>query len=317
MARLRQILSSDFWSRGDRPWYPALGVSTLLHLTAIAVLGLVWTHVDPGGSSSVIESQWTPDSLVEQQLELAALTLPTPDQSIDPGGRAAAAIAAPEPNTPPVEVSAAADYPVMDAEADAVFAQHLTETVSVVSMGQGDGAGSGTGDGEGQSFFGIKADGQRFVYVVDCSGSMNHPHESEWKTRFRRLKFEILQSVGSMTPEQEFFIIFFSDDARPMPASGLQPATPWAKQRYLKWMSGCTADGDTEPLDAMALALRLQPDVIYFLTDGSFNYRTNETLKKLRQNRTAIHTFCFGDPAGEEILRFLAQNNRGEYHFVP
>ena len=31
---------------------------------------------------------------------------------------------------------------------------------------------------------------------------------------------------------------------------------------------------------------------------------------------TAIHTFCFDDIAGEEVLQFIAKGNRGEYHFV-
>lgn len=329
MAPVRQLLSPDFWWRGDRPWYPALGVSTLLHITAIIALGLVWTRVDRGPSpAGVVESRWTPESALEQKVELTTLALPTADQSIDPGGRPSARVTAP-PAEPvqPVVSAPATELIVTDPDLETLFESHLTEVVGALtvsgggpdslSIGEGNGEGRGTGDGEGQNFFGIRADGRRFVYLVDCSRSMNHPHDSQWKTRFRRLKFEILKSVGAMTADQEFFIIFFSDGAHPMPAATLQPATPWAKQRYLKWMAGRVADGDTEPREALTLALRLQPDVIYFLTDGSFNYRTNEFLKKLRQKRTAIHTFCFGDRAGEEILRFVAQNNGGEYHFVP
>ena len=38
--------------------------------------------------------------------------------------------------------------------------------------GEGLGTGLGTGSGAGAEFFGIRARGQRFAYVVDISGSM-------------------------------------------------------------------------------------------------------------------------------------------------
>lgn len=326
MPRLKQLVTTEFWSQGERPWYPALGVSTLLHVGVVLALGLLWTQADRGASRPV-ESRWSPDSTVEQQLELTTLALPSPEQSPDPGGRSSTTASletAEEPDVAPPDFT---ELVLEDHEIETLLSEHLTQTVGpsafgtnafdVTTTGDGQGTGDGSGDGEGRAFFGMRPDGQRFVYVVDCSRSMNHPHESQWKTRFRRVQFEILQSVGHMSPDQEFFIIFFSDRMHPMPASAMQPATPQLKQRYLRWMSGWRADGDTDPLDAMRLALRLQPDVIYFLTDGSFEHRTNEELTKLRQQRTAIHTFCFGDAAGEEVLQFIARSNRGEYHFVP
>ena len=324
MSSPRHILSAEFWSHGDRPWYPALGVSTLLHIGAIIALGLVWTRVEHRDRNELVESRWSAESLVEQPLEVSATALPDRQESLDPGGRPSATAAlGSQPAAPAVRPPSLSELIVTDADAEGLFTAHLTDSVGPLagagspSEGEGNGERDGTGDGDGQAFFGLKADGRRFVYVVDSSRSMNHPHESEWKTRFARVKYEILKSVGGMSPDQQFFIIFFSDKTHPMPASGLQSATGQSKQRYLRWMAGREANGDTDPIDAMSLAMRLQPDVIYFLTDGSFKYRAIEELKELRQQRTAIHTFCFGDRAGEDLLRFVAQNNGGEYHFVP
>src|SRR5690606_8639207 len=106
--------------------------------------------------------------------------------------------------------------------------------------------------------------------VVDCSRSMNHPHPGPGKTRIGRVKLELVRSVHNLEPNQQFFIIFFNERAYPMPAERLIEASDSSKLRYLRWMAGARADGQTDPSQALAMALRLQPDLIYFLTDGDF-----------------------------------------------
>lgn len=185
--------------------------------------------------------------------------------------------------------------------------------------GQGNGIGTGSGGGAsaGPGFFGIKAEANSIVYVVDSSGSMNLPHDSKWKTRYRRLKAEIVKSVGEMSPGQRFYIIFFNSKAMRMPARSLQPAEQKRKTRYLKWMIAQKAKGETDPRGALHYALALQPDVIYFLTDGMFRKPVKRDLLKIRQNNVAIHTFAFGDRRSEETMQQIAKSNGGRYHFVP
>ena len=121
-----------------------------------------------------------------------------------------------------------------------------------------------------------------------------------------------------MRPEQQFFVIFFSNEAQAMPSPVLQSATPHAKERYLKWVAMMSAEGaPTDPRGALALALQFQPDVIYFLTDGEFDKRVNRRLTKIKQERTSIHTFAFGERIGEAVLEEIARNNHGKYTFVP
>lgn len=181
----------------------------------------------------------------------------------------------------------------------------------------GTGQGDGSGNGDPNGFFGVPVLGQRIVFVVDCSKSMNHPHDSDAKTRFRRLKLEILKSIQTMSPEMEFFIIFFNDQAHPMPAVSLQRAMPSTKIHYLNWMTKIKAIGETDPRRAIGMALRLNPDIVYFLTDGSFHRAIQADLLKLRSPKTSIHTFTFGDREGEETMKLIANNNNGQYHFIP
>jgi hypothetical protein len=220
-------------------------------------------------------------------------------------------------------------------------------------FGRGKGQGAGHGVGDGRQFFGLATEGQSFVYVLDCSLSMNHPHDSEFKTRFRRLKQEVVNSVTSLRPDQQFFIVFFNHEAIPMPTDRLVSAAPENLHHFLTWMDQVPARGDTDPTAALQLALRLQPDVLYFLTDGSFSPAANDIVCQIQQSRTVIHTFSFapwltdrqkeglelmrankmnaarlklGEATyrrtrevflAEQVLQTLASQNRGQFHVIP
>jgi hypothetical protein len=193
---------------------------------------------------------------------------------------------------------------------------HLSQVVAVGGTGvgeEGEGAGGDTGPG---SFFGLRPLGGKTVFVVDASQSMNHPHPAPAGTRFRRVKLELLKTIGEMPPEEQFFIMFFNDQAVPMPAQQLMEATPEAQQAYLRWMVDVPAQGKTKPLQALLLALQLRPDTIYLLTDGDFPLKISEIVTKANTSGTAIHTIGFGDNTGEEVLKAMARQNGGRYRFI-
>ncbi|MCX7421425.1 MAG: VWA domain-containing protein [Planctomycetia bacterium] len=175
--------------------------------------------------------------------------------------------------------------------------------------GNGVGKGIGNGIGDGKQFFGMASEGKSFVYVLDCSMSMNHPHDSEAKTRFKRIKLELLNSIHHLRPDQEFFIVFFNHEAIAMPANGMVSAVAENQARYLNWMKEVTAVGDTDPTAALEIALKLRPDVIYFLTDGAFSPDANQIVRSIKQSRSIIHTFTFEQnltkkqQAGIELMR--------------
>ena len=77
------------------------------------------------------------------------------------------------------------------------------------------------------------------------------------------------------------------------------------------------ANGLTDPLGSMQLALRLKPDVIYFLTDGNFHLKTARALSRIRQPRSVIHTITFGEREAEPLMKSIAVANRGTYRFIP
>ena len=313
------------WRRAaDEPSYTGLAASAAVHVVLLIVLAWLWLGRDPGEAGlAALDSRWEAAEPAETLTELELATDdPTPDDT--DGGRAPDVLT---PASDAVELPAlfptfAAPAPAEDQSAEQLLAAGLADEVgaapATVDDGSGgSGDGEGAGDGDGRGFFGAKPNGRRFVYVVDRSGSMNYPHDSEAKTRFRRLKMELLSSIGQMTPDMEFYIIFFNEDPHPMPARELQSATPEAKQHFLEWMSRVRAVGRTDPRIALKIAMRLEPDTIYFLSDGSFQHQITQDLRQIRQRQAVIHTFAFGETAGRETLEWIAANNRGKYHFVP
>lgn len=232
----------------------------------------------------------------------------------------------PRPLQPADIAAPAMPLPVIDALSETALQNGLAETVEPGPAGRknggegtGEGTGRGTGDGsaEAGAFFGLQVRAQSVVFVVDASGSMNLPHHSQWKTRFRRLKVEIVKSISGMEAGQRFYIIFFNSEAVRMPAGSLQPARREIKLHFLRWMAKQHARGETDPRTALQYAMSLQPDVIYFLTDGAFPKKVERELLSLRQNRVAIHTFAFGDRKAETVMKQIAAANGGRYHFVP
>ena len=306
-----------------------IAVSALVHLVAFGLAALIAFKGTPASTEATLDSSWsapeTPVVEITQSREPITETQPSGD-SADPGGSSLAEL------IDLAQIASSDELPVVDelvANTQGLSTVRSRTPVTAVKRatsenkgstkpgaGQGRGAGDGIGDGKG--FFGSVPGGKRIVFVVDSSRSMNHRHDSPFKTRFRRLKVELIKAILELPADHEFFVIFFANEMLAMPAESLQPATPQAKDRYLRWVAQVDPGGSpTDPLDAMAAAIRLQPDIIYFLTDGEFKKGVNLRLRSIKLPRTTIHTFAFGETVGEALLKEVAQNNGGEYTFVP
>lgn len=305
----------------------AIAVSACVHLSAITVLALVEITSRAPPQTSEILATITDASLTEAPLERVALELDavgdsveggssfdTPDTIIATGG-------APSPSP-----MAAFAGPGTAHGVETGLGQALNENVTPLGgggggsrgSGEGNGIGNGMGDGTGASFFGLSAQGQTFVFVVDASSSMRRPSHGPERTLFNRVKLEIMQSIRQLAPEQKFYIVFFNDRFYPMPATALVAATEESQARYLQWMSEVPSGGQTDPEGAMQLALQLQPDAIYFLSDGEFRYGVVKRIAAMNRGGVAIHTVCFGGTEDNNVsLRQIAEQNGGTYHFVP
>lgn len=321
----RDVLFTLPGGRGRESWCVGLSVSLVVH-TGLLVLLACW-HFELLGENGVgtVNSVWSGE-VVSDTPVFTEIALNAVVKDEDAGARS-------------VRLAVEAGWSRTSSEATSVprmrdtFSE-IAEEISLAGglmndvgevrggskrLGSGYGIGDGSGDGgdEGQSFFGLRGEGSRYVYVVDSSRSMNHPHASEMKTRFGRLKLELVKSIMKLNASNEFYIVYFNRRAIPMPSRKMQPALPDVRKHFLEWAIKIRADGETDPRGALRMALKLNPDVIYFLTDGVFEEKVVRSLRKISQEETVIHTFAFGNRESEYVLRNLAAANSGKFHFVP
>jgi len=171
------------------------------------------------------------------------------------------------------------------------------------------------GEGLGAaSFFGAKAQGTRFVFVVDNSNSMGGG-------RFETALNELMKTVEGMTPQQSFYVIFFSDTAyglfHPQPAKTMVRATDDNKQKLRSWLGTVEMCLKTKGEEALKIAFGLQPDVIYILGDGRFTDRAGAMLVAPHNRRVPVHTLGMEvDPIGKQEFQAIAKANNGTYRNV-
>ena len=291
------------------PMFVSCSCSTVLHMIVLAACSFIWFLLPDEPLGAGIDSQLLESTLAEppKPVELSEITPPTEaDIALTSGGESRTYLKRPAPK---LEISPRAVTPLTTTATDAEWiSEDVTQTYDLVGSAlariSSDGNGNGTGDGEGDGtggMFGLRPVGKRFVYVLDCSRSMNHPHDSEAKTRFKRMQMELLNSVKTMSAEQEFYFIFFNDYVIRMPSRNLVPASHDLKVKYLTWMARLQADGNTEPKGALYAAMKLNPDVIYFLTDGTFDYRIEQELLDFPKTRATVHTFAVKEHLTEDM----------------
>lgn len=186
-------------------------------------------------------------------------------------------------------------------------------------------AASGTVGGvPGAAFMGTQDQGSKVVFVVDASGSMTS-HNS-----MQVAKASLMSSLQALDGNQQFLIIFYDDKPtvlhlRDAQKPQLYAATEIHKTLARQKIAGIHPGSGTHHVPALEMALRLRPDVIFFLTDGQeppIYDGELESLKRLNVQKTRIHSIEFG--VGQEVsatanprnfLRKLSAQNGGTYRY--
>jgi hypothetical protein len=173
------------------------------------------------------------------------------------------------------------------------------------------------------SVFGITGSGSAFAYVFDRSDSMNE----DGGRPLREAKRELIQSLTSLTDRQRFSLIFYNDRPTPFAPTGAPYAMLPCDEAMLttakRYVESIRAYGGTEHVQAIELALRLSPDVIFFLTDASMPPVSSSDLQSIQASAqttgTTIHTIEFGTTpaaAANSFMKELAAMNGGRYRYI-
>lgn len=296
----------------------ALTTSIVVHACLLIAFAAVKWVVPPKQIPETVAAGFAVNDLSE-----AVVTLPkeTTEPTTAAGGLTAAPVIT-EAELAALPVVALSDAPKSDPAKNEKSQPDVQKVAATTSKGAGQGTDVGDGVGEGGSFFDPTAMGDRVVYVVDCSKSMNRPYPSPERTRFGRVKRELLTSIKSLRDEQRFFVIYFNTEAHPMPARRLVPRSSYDVPYHMRWLTAFQTDGKTNPEPALVLALQLKPDAIFFLTDGAFRPNIVDNVVRANLRAVPVHAIAFGDDVqgensdGIEVLEGLATRTGGRLTLI-
>lgn len=314
-ARLRQIKISAAKMYGWRAW----AFSGAVHALLVCCSFLWVIHGPRSPSPATVVNDW---SVAEPTPAENFANVDLHDQPLQVSTEPAAFIGTPGGGAAEwsgLEMSAAMEGTAAELDSHIEPTGWLSDRLSEKIPGEGTGGpgdGHGKGNGGGTPFFGAPTEGERLVFVVDCSGSMRHRH-AEAGTRLERVKYELRRVISKLSVEQRYFVIFFSDKGWPMPGRKLQAATRENKARSLEWISSIVPNGDTQPRGALKYAFKLHPTSVYLLTDGLFDPATALLLNGLNRAGTAIHTVGVGHDINRELLERIAHDSGGTFRLVP
>ena len=308
---------------------PPLLMSMGAHLVLMVLLGVLLTS-PPKGTGRPVErpigiamAQILPDRT--QYTDAIEMNRQSDSESIPPE-LAAASSAAPPPESlvPPLDMEGLLQS--VTASASPASASGIA---GMTDLGEAD-FGTSPNPGEAKSseqatamVFGISGSGSRFVYVFDRSDSMNGYQGRP----LRAAKSELLRSLESLSDRQRFQIIFYNDKPSAMQVSGGgidmidgDEAGMILARRHLQSIA---AFGGTEHASAIHMALRMAPDVVFFLTDARIPRLSSSELSLIRRRAhrvgATIHTIEFGvDPISptNSFVRELAAMNQGQYRYI-
>ena len=309
---------------------PAWAFSVVFHVILLVTIGWLTQPVTHGTTRevdrpigiAVVERLPHRDQSVQPEV-LDSLSESNSEPATESPSTSSPASLAPANLAPPVDLAGviqemtSGDVPTLSVEAaDGVFGAG-TDT-------SGDGARpKASGKPTSTMVFGVTGSGSRFIYVFDRSDSMN----GFGGKPLRAAKKELKRSLESMTENQQFQVIFYNEDAKPFIPAGtplsLLRGESTMVRRATQYVDAVKAFGGTEHFGALQMALRMGPDVIFFLTDARVPRLTASQLAEVRRLAdlagTSIHAIEFGAESAapqESFLMQLAAENRGEYRYI-
>ncbi len=152
-------------------------------------------------------------------------------------------------------------------------------------------------------FGGSQSEGHSFVFLLDRSESMGGLGALD------AAKQELLAALSRLNDNHHFQIIAYHHKTVYVGERTMRPASPDVKGEVPAYFNGLAPFGKTFHETALLSALRLNPDVIYVLSDGGDPKLTEPQITQIsrRAGGTTIHCIEFGFGARQESNTFLEQ----------
>lgn len=290
-------------------------VSLLLHSIAILILGyIVVSQVVKEKKLAIVSASVESDDILTE----TALEMPSTMEAADLS----------PPSSEPISPALPSDISLP--EIAPIGVSPTAASSSSQSLAQSLKSGKGTPASNkfvmGAEFFGVKATGNTFVYIVDCSPSMKKDGA------FDAARQEIGRSLTSMKPTQRFYLMFFGKEIERLSIeSGREEeypiyATPANVQKAIEWLGRSVIQKEGwPPNDSLDKAIEMQPDGIFMLFDGDTRSDVAKHLTKVNRTtdilsepgpKVPIHVIHFFQEEFATAMRKVANENGGTYRFV-
>ena len=184
-------------------------------------------------------------------------------------------------------------------------------------------------------FFGTRAYGNRFVFLLDISYSMKARNGE----RFQRACDELLRSVSRLRGGQRYYVFAFCWDTVVMfrdRSNDYARVSPNHVEKLRRWVYNVNLGAGTDPRRSLALAHQMKPDAVFLLSDGHFNQPTasktevgwidqrgepfaadvQEGVQRL-YTEIPIHTVAFENPFTVAAMRQIARATDGKCRYIP
>jgi hypothetical protein len=228
------------------------------------------------------------------------------------------------------------------------------DTLEPIGAGQDFGMGMTFGaEGAGNvSFFGSKANASKVVFVVDSSASMKSTGKTGL-TKHELMKKELSRTVKELSSGIQFQIIFFTgpswfvgedykedvknwkrspkgnywhykdDKIESMRVGKYNSATPSTIRRTINEIEETPLAGGTDWRVPLKMAILMEPDVIFFMTDGAVGKDPDrppvveDVLAFNKEHSNAkINSICLMVPKAMEDMAEMSKATRGELTLV-
>jgi len=184
------------------------------------------------------------------------------------------------------------------------------------------GTTTGTSSGIGARFYGAGGNATKIIYVIDASGSLIDTLPFVIK--------ELKRSISELSDKQQFTVIFFqAGSAVEVPPRGWKNATSDTKKKVADWITLASGNiiprGSTNPVQALNLAMRYRPELVFILSDnitghGRYEVDRSNLLKMLNDanedRKIKINTIQFLYPDPLNTLKEVAKQHGGVFKFI-
>jgi len=183
----------------------------------------------------------------------------------------------------------------------AIVSDQVSSMVGTAGMGDGGSGGSGMGGmGNGVSFMGVQSEGSKILLLFDVSTSVvNKAIKAGMPVS--KIKEETSTLISKLPISSRFGVIQFTRNFKPfktelLPATDQNRAegTAWVESEWVEsgmmQASSKVTSNPTGIIGVLALAAKMQPDLVFIISDGSFQW-TPPTGEK----RSGEETSSFGE----------------------